>query len=63
MSNTKDGFGTAGGDDSWKTEIPETCLLTFMKGNKISDLDKKFVLMSHPHPIIEGEMIMFQPFD
>lgn len=57
MYNTKDGFG-AGGDD-WKTEIPDSCLLTFMKGNKIADLDKKFVLLSHPSPIIEGEMIVF----
>lgn len=63
MANTKEGFGSAAGDDSWKTEIPESCLLTFMKGNKIADLDKKFVLLSHPYPIIEGEMIMFQPFD
>lgn len=63
MNNTKDGFGTAGDDNSWKTDIPESCLLTFMKGNKIADLDKKFVLLSHPYPIIEGEMIVFQPFD
>ncbi len=61
MNNTKEGFG-AGGDD-WKTEIPDSCLLTFMKGNKIADLEKKFVLLSHPTPIVEGEMIMFQPFD
>ena len=61
MNNTKDGFG-AGGDD-WKTEIPDSCLLTFMKGNKIADLEKKFVLLSHPSPIIEGEMVMFQPFE
>ena len=62
MSNTKDGFGGAGGDE-WRTEIPESCLLTFMKGNKIAELDKKFVLLSHPYPIIEGEMVMFQPLD
>ena len=34
-----------------------------MKGNKIADLEKKFVLLSHPTPIVEGEMIVFQPFD
>ena len=57
MYNTKDGFG-AGGDD-WKTEIPESCILSIMKGFKIVDLEKKFVLMSHPTPIIGGELIMF----
>jgi len=63
MNNTKDGFGTAGDDNSWKTDIPESCMLTFMKGNKIADLDKRYVLLSHPYPIIEGEMIVFQPFE
>lgn len=58
--NTKDGFGT-GGDD-WKTD-PEGCLIPFQKGNKIADLEKKFVLLAHHTPIIEGEMVMFQVFD
>lgn len=62
MNNTKEGFQGAGGDD-WRTELPESCLLTFMKGNKIADLEKRFVLMSHPSPILEGEMVMFQPFE
>jgi hypothetical protein len=32
-----------------------------MKGNKIEKLHKKYILLSHPYPIIEGEMILFQP--
>jgi hypothetical protein len=30
-----------------------------MKGNQIEKLHRKYVLMSHPYPKIEGEMIMF----
>lgn len=33
--------------------------MTFLKGNKIADLEKKFVLLAHDRPIIEGEMVMF----
>lgn len=32
-----------------------------MKKNKIEKLPQKYVLVSHPYPTIEGEMLMFQP--
>jgi hypothetical protein len=58
MNATKEGFGDLKGDVH---DLPPQCLLTFMKGNKISDLDKKYVALSHPFPLIEGEMVVFQP--
>lgn len=47
--------------DDYKFEIPDTCFLIFMKGNQIEKLHKKYLLVSHPFPKIEGEMIVFQP--
>jgi hypothetical protein len=58
MNNTKEGFDLK---DDLRFDLPESCLLFLMKGNKISKLDKKFKLLSHPYPILEGEMILFQP--
>lgn len=31
-----------------------------MKGNKVEKLDFKFLLVTHPFPQVEGEMIIFQ---
>lgn len=45
--------------DDLKFDIPDKCYLTLMAGNKIHKLEKKYVLMSHPYPLIEGEMILF----
>jgi len=45
--------------DDYKYEIPESCFLSIMKGNKISKLHKKYILISHPFPKIEGEMLIF----
>lgn len=47
--------------DDYKYEIPESCLQVLMKGLKIEKLSKKYVLVAHPNPIIEGEMLLFQP--
>ena len=57
MNNTKEGFDIK---DDLKYEIPDTCFLIMMKGNKISKLDKKYKLLSHPFPLLQGEMILFQ---
>ena len=57
MNNTKEGFDIK---DDIKYEIPESCFVILMKGNKIQKMDKKFKLLSHPFPIMEGEMILFQ---
>lgn len=57
MGNTKDGFDIK---DDLKYDIPDSCFLILMKGNKITKLDKKFKLLSHPNPILEGELIIIQ---
>mmetsp|Transcript_21639 Transcript_21639/g.20756 ORF Transcript_21639/g.20756 Transcript_21639/m.20756 type:complete len:137 (+) Transcript_21639:354-764(+) len=43
----------------YKFEIPESCYMHIMKGNAIEKLTKKFYLIAHPYPLIEGEMLMF----
>lgn len=58
MNNTKEGFDVK---DDLKYDIPDTCFLILTKGNKISKLEKKFKLIAHPYPILEGEMLLFQP--
>ena len=58
MNNTKEGFDIK---DDLKFDLPETCFLIMMKGNKIAKLDKKYKLLAHPYPLLEGEMILFQP--
>ena len=57
MNNTKEGFDIK---DDLKFDIPDSCFLILMKGNKIAKLDKKFKLLSHPNPILEGELIIVQ---
>ena len=56
MNATKEGFGDFKGDSH---DLPPQCLLTFMKGNKIVDLDKRYVALSHPFPLLEGEIVVF----
>ena len=46
-------------NSDYKHDVPVSCLLPIMKGCKIEKLHKKFVLLAHPHPLLEGEMIMF----
>lgn len=58
MNKSKDSMFSK---DDYKFEIPETCYLILMKGNLIQKLHKKYQLLSHPFPLIEGELIMFQP--
>lgn len=56
MNQTKDGFDV---NNDIRYDIPESCFLIMMKGNKISKMQKRFKLLSHPFPILEGEMILF----
>jgi len=58
MNNTKEGFDVK---DDIKFDLPDTCFAFLMKGCKISKMQKKFKLLSHPYPLVEGEMILFQP--
>jgi hypothetical protein len=39
--------------------LTDSCYLNLLKGCKIEKLDKKFVLIGHPYPSIEGEMLLF----
>ena len=45
--------------DDYKTEIPESCYQTLMKEIRIEKLDKKYFLIAHPFPVMEGEMLLF----
>ena len=47
--------------DDYKYELPDSCLITFIKKCKIEKLHKKYALVAHPYPILEGEMLIFQP--
>jgi len=58
LSNTKEGFEVK---DDIKYDLPDTCFMFLMKGCKISKMNKKFKLLSHPYPLVDGEMILFQP--
>lgn len=55
MNNTKEGFDIK---DDLKYDIPDKCYHNIMKGCKISKMDKKYKLMAHPYPLLEGEMIL-----
>mgnify|MGYP001575407206 CR=1 FL=1 len=45
--------------NSHKIELPESCKFHLLKGSVIEKLKKKYFLMAHPCPMIEGEMILF----
>ena len=48
-------------NQDYKLEIPDSCMMHIMKGCRIEKLHKKYVLLVHPFPLMEGEMILFQP--
>jgi hypothetical protein len=41
--------------------VPASCLLSFPKTIKIEKLEAKYLLLAHPYPTFEGEMILAQP--
>lgn len=47
--------------DEEKMMIPESCLINFSKNCKIDKLEGKFLLVAHPLPTLEGEMLIIQP--
>ena len=59
--STVDVRSTSKADDSYKYEIPESCHVSMMKKVKIEKLSSKFLLCANPFPLIEGQMICFQP--
>ena len=44
-----------------KFEIPDSCKLVLDKKIKIEKFDSNFLLVAHPHPMFEGEMLLIQP--
>lgn len=47
--------------ENLKFEIPGTCMINFPKNAKIEKLEAKYMLVAHPHPSLEGEMLLIQP--
>ena len=47
--------------DEEKMALPETCFTMFPKSTKIEKLEAKYVLVAHPYPQVEGEMLIIQP--
>lgn len=41
--------------------LPESCFVSFSKSTKIEKLESKYVLVAHPAPSFEGEMLIIQP--
>lgn len=46
--------------DKAKYDIPNSCKLEMLKLNRIEKLDEDYVLVAHPYPQLEGEMLLFQ---
>ena len=42
-----------------KYELPVECKVQMLKLNKIERLDEDYVLVAHPYPQLEGEMLLF----
>jgi hypothetical protein len=47
--------------DEEKMIIPESCYVNFSKNCKIEKLESKYLLVAHPLPTLEGEMLILQP--
>ena len=44
-----------------KFSVPSTCFVTISKHCKIEKLEAKYVLVAHPYPTFEGEILHIQP--
>lgn len=47
--------------ENLKYEIPDSCKVSIPKNAKIEKLEAKYLLLAHPYPAIEGEMLLLQP--
>ena len=47
-------------NSEFKYNVPNDAKLEFLRTNRISKLDDNYVLLAHPFPQIEGEMLLFQ---
>jgi hypothetical protein len=41
--------------------VPDKCKIKFAKKTRIEKLDGKFLLVAHPHPAVEGELLILKP--
>ena len=41
--------------------VPANCHFTFLRKNVVSELQHDYVLVNHPFPTIQGEMLIYQP--
>lgn len=46
---------------NFKFELDSKCFVNIVKKNKVEKLENKFLLVTHPFPLIEGEMLVFKP--
>jgi hypothetical protein len=46
--------------ESYKYDLPNTCKLEILKLNRIEKLEDEYVLLAHPYPQMEGEMLLLQ---
>ena len=44
-----------------KYDVPDKCKIKFAKTTRIEKLDGKFLLIAHPHPALEGELLILKP--
>jgi len=40
-------------------KLPENCQFEFLKNNIVENLDSDYLMVNHPYPIIEGEMLIY----
>ena len=57
LMSSKGGTATQGAD---KYDIPNNCKLDFLKAARIQKLEENYILMAHPYPQLEGELLLFQ---
>ena len=47
--------------ENMKFDIPDSCKLVLDKKLQIEKFESKFLLVAHPYPVFEGEMLIIQP--
>lgn len=44
--------------EALKYELPHACMVSFAKSTRIEKLEAKYLLVAHPYPSFEGEMLL-----
>lgn len=47
------------GKQLFQYDLPNTCKMEMLKGNRIEKLEEDYILIAHPFPQMEGEMLLF----